>query len=372
MAIITTNTWDSERFWSAPPRLPTGLQLEREHHFWFLERPGPGGSDSVEQVTLRTPSSDLRLLVAYRSPLSAKDVVSLKRRLSAALEERRRDASNEEGRIARWPVVATDRAQPSVREACEREWLGLIDQAGTVLLHEGPVYVHVEGHAPVPSRVRATLYRGKGARALRFLLEAPGLPRSVTETAQAAQLSPAYAFAVLRRLEESGFVERKSPRSGFRLTRAAELLTAWIDERPGTAALVEPFYAPSLMPADLERVQRLLAEKGALSAMTLSGALRDEEVSSGGIPHGIYLTGDARGVVDALRLRKTTPHNFLILRPEPEAATTNFGVFRDARTVVSRPQLILDLAAYGGPRGREQADAVLRRWARDLSRGGAE
>jgi len=334
----------------------------REHITLARTRPGPHGQETFEQVTLRVPAGNVGLLAAFKAPLLAQDIPPLRKRLFDAIEEllSKADAG------LRLPVVFTDRAQPSVREACQRERLGLVDQTGTVLLHEGPVYVHVEGKQRIKRQPRANLFQAKGARVLRCLLESPGAPLQAKEVAARTRTSFSYCYALLLRLESEGYVERRSPRTGFRLIRPVALMRAWMDSEYRAAASIEGFYAPSASPGDLSRLAQKLEADRVLFAFTLLSATLEPDVVVGGLPHGIYLTGDDRGVVEALGLRKITPHNFLILRPEADAATSTYGVFRARKHSVSRPQLILDLASYGGARGREQAEHLLLAWAGEL------
>ena len=358
--------WNSASFWQAPPGLPGGLSLVRQHTLWFGQRPGPGGQDSFEEVLLRAPSADTRLLVAYKAPLTVRDIPSLKKRLQSVIEDRRRNPRDDQDRLPWVPAVATDSAQPAVKAGCEREWLGLLDQRGTVIVHEGPVYVHVQGTQKVKRRLRSTLFTGKGARILRYLLDVPGPSHQAREVADFTQTSFAYTYAVLTRLEDEGYVERRSPRTGFRLTRPVDLVKAWVESGARTAVVVEPFYAPSTNPQDLDRLAKRLEDARAPFAFTLQSAIPPDEVAVGGLPHGIYLNGDPGLVVEELKLRKITPHNFLVLRPGPADATGQAGVYRDGRRLVARPQLILDLEALGGPRGHEQAEQLLKRWAAAL------
>lgn len=370
MTNSSTNHWGAEQFWASQPILPRGLALERRSQFHFLARAGPGGSEAFEDVVLRTPTGALNLLLAYKSPLVARDVPKLKARLRRVLDELRGGERGLPDATARFPVVATDVATPSVREACEREWLGLIDQRGTVVLHDGPAYVHVEGTRPVARRTRATLFRGRGARVVRCLLENPGQPFAVAELATRCETSVGYTFAVLLKLEAEGFVERRSPRSGFILTRAAALLEAWLASGTRAAVVVESFYAPSTSASVVDATSKRLTELKLSFAWTLAGALKATDVVVSGLPLGLYLHGDATPVVEALQLRRTTPHNFLLLRPEPEAATTAFGVFRDGAATVTVPQLILDLTNHGGPRAKEQTEHTMRRWRESLGPSG--
>ena len=358
---IAINGWTAEAFWERPPELPPGLTLLREHMTRVSPRAGRGGQDAFEEITLGTPAGNVGLLAAYKAPVLASDVASLRERLWAALDQRR----GGEARL-RIPVLLTDRAPPSVREACQRERLGLIDQAGTVILHDGPVYVHVEGRDRVRRRPRANLFQGKGARALRCLLDSPGTALQAKEIAARTQMSFSYCYALLLRLESEGFVDRRTPRTGFRLIRPVDLLRKWIESGYRAAASIEPFYAPSTSARDLDRLAQRLERAQVPFSCTLLTAIPEGEIMTGGIPHGLYLGGDVSPAVEELALRKVTPHNFLVLRPEADAAMAPYGVFRKGARFVSRPQLILDLVRHGGARGREQAEHVLHAWARDL------
>lgn len=313
-------------------------------------------------MLVRTPYADGSLLAAYKAPLLAKDVPTLHRRLTLAINELRR--TNLDDRRDRFPVVITDAAQPGTIAACERERLGVIDQTGTILLHDGPIFVHVAGRGRVTRRARAALFRGKSVRILNYLFLHVGEAEHAKRIGEETQTSFAYCHAVLKKLESQGFVNRPSPRGGFRLVRPVELLREWSESGGVATATVEPFYAPSTEEQVLARLEERLKKAGQKFSLTLASALQEDEVFVGGIPHGLYLGGDASPVIETLELKRTTPHNFLILRPSPDLAATDYGVFRSSR--VCPTQLILDVFAYGGARGREQGEHLLRRFAADL------
>jgi hypothetical protein len=354
--------WSSISFWTNPPPLPHGLSLRRAHAFRAALRTGPGGQDFFEEAVLETPTVTGRLLVAFKASLTAKEVPSLKRRLQVAINAIRSE-SRQGGHDPLIPVVATDHAQPAVLAACEREWLGLVDQDGNVSIRNGGVFVHVLGVGKKKRRLRASPFRGKSTRILRLLLNSPGQFHYAKAIAEHTDTSFAYAYAVLTRLEEDGFVDRRTPRTGFRLVRPLALLDAWVEEGAPSAIMVEPFHAPSTSAKDLEVAANQLRLEDAPFAFTLLSAVASEKVIVGGLPHGIYLNGDASVLIDALRLKKVTPHNFLILRPHAAESSTPYGVFREGRSDVATPQLVRDLITFGGPRGLEQAELLKSDWA---------
>ncbi len=103
---------------------------------------------------------------------------------------------------------------------------------------------------------------------------------------------------------------------------------------------------------------------------TLASALLPDEVNVSGLPHGIYLGGDAAPVAAALGLRRITPHNFLVLRAEPAAESDAGGIYLLPRALphgqgIAIPQLVVDFAQAGG-RGPEQAEYLLESYAATL------
>jgi len=89
-----------------------------------------------------------------------------------------------------------------------------------------------------------------------------------------------------------------------------------------------------------------------------------------GLPHGVYVSGDVVPFEESLELKRTTPHNFLVLRADPAADTAAGGIYAFTRTLphgygVSLPQLAVDLAGVGG-RGDEQSERLIEIFAKGL------
>lgn len=360
-----------ESFWRNAPELPE-LALVRKEAI-TVPRRGPGGASVFDLAELRTSTATVTLLIAIRVPIRAKDVSDLKRHLRDAIDARQRNAAAV-GTLPPdiLPVLATDNAQPSVRRACLAENVGLIDLGGTVIIRGGPVLIHIEGKGRVANHQRVRLFAGKACRIVRLLLHDPHTPRQAKLIARQSGVSYAYTSSVLRKLEEHGFATRESPRAGFYLHDAGGLLRAWMDAGAPSHVVVEPFFAPNTTPDALSRAWREVESgRHGRGVFTLASALKPEEVHVSGLPHGLYLTGELDPIVAALELRRTTPHNFLVLRADPHAETDDGGIFYATRDLpfgagVSLPQLVVDFANAAG-RGPEQARFLLRRYVDSLA-----
>ncbi len=365
MVIIGANTEeDTGDLWEALPPLPAGLAIERLSSE-VVERRGPGGATVLDRARLRWDGGRAELLVVFRPRLTGADLA----RASQLLRRVRADLSLR-GHSELVPVVATDVASPALVERALREGLGVLDRSGTVALRAPGVFVHVQGTARVKRPSRARPFAGRGSRIVRFLLDAPPAPYPAPEIARRTETSYAHAFTVLARLEELGLVERRSPRSGFRLRDPVGLLRAWIESDASTAVRVERFHARSIAPAALARAAAAWRAAGQVGVFTLASALLPDEVHVSALPHGVYLSGDVRVVEEALGLRRVTPYNFAVLRPDPAVQTAAGGILLHPRELphgpgVALPQLVVDLHRAGG-RGPEQAELLLQRWAAAL------
>jgi hypothetical protein len=182
---------------------------------------------------------------------------------------------------------------------------------------------------------------------------------------------------VLIQLERSGFLDRRSSHGGFRLRDALGLLQAWVGSGERTALAVEGFYAgTTTREALVGAAGRLAATTGTRPVFTLASALEPEETHVAALPHGVYWTGELAPLVEAFGLRRATPHNFLVLRPDPLAWTAAGGLLMadgarapagDGEDLprVSLAQLAADFATLPG-RGREQAEHLIGVYARRL------
>jgi hypothetical protein len=355
-----------EGFWGTPPPLPADLHLRLQDSF-VLPRRGRGGESCIDLARLDGPSGTVHLVLAYRAAPTPKDVVLAKRLLLTAADTLRLRSAQE----TYLPVLASDVASKSVVELCEREGLGVVDRTGTIVLHRGPFYVHVLGRARVARDKRVRLFSGRARRLVRVLLTRPAVRWSVGSLATAADVSHAFAFRVLTRLEEEAFVERPSPRGGFTLRDAVGLLRAWLKSAEEHSSTILPFYAPDTSHEALARAATAASTAGTRLAFTLASGFReDRERFVGGLPHGAYVSGDLQPIVDALGLKEDTPDNFWIVRPDPADGADRGGLYEGARELpygsgVSLPQLAVDCSGVPG-RGDDQAEYLVDVFAKTL------
>lgn len=366
-----TSRTGRDLFWAQPPPLPTGLRLAQLESI-VVPRRGRGGESVFDIARLQTPSASALLVIAFRSPATGKDALAARDQLRTVVDDlRRRSAATSTAGIPYLPVLATEVATPTVIDACVREGLGVIDRRGTLILHSGPVYVHVEGNAPVERTSRIRLFSGKACRVVRVLLAQPEQRFRPSDLASTARTSYAFAHGVLSKLERDGFLARSSPRSGFLVRDAAGLLKAWITSGEQTAVRVTPYFAPNTRPEALAAAEAAARASNVKTVFTLASALLPGEAFVAGLPHGLYVSGDVSPIEEALKLEPaTTPHNFLVLRAEPAAETPEAGIYGFTRPLpygagVALPQLASDFATAGG-RGREQADRLVDLYAKAL------
>lgn len=334
-----------QAFWAGPLPLPPDLHLQHQEAI-TIPRRGRGGESTLDIARLTSPSGRVGLLLAYRSAPTPHDVLRAKALLAVASDQLR-------GRGAAGlllPILAADVASRSVIDLCTREGLGVVDRTGTIVLHQGPFFVHVIGTAKPTRDKRVRLFGGRSRRVVRSLLLRPAERRLVRALAEAAGVSFAFAYQVLTRLEREGHVDRRSPRGGFAVRDGAGLLRAWALSPDGASASISRYYAPSTRPEALARAAAAAAEQGVQVHFTLASGLLPGEVVVGGLPHGAYLSGDDRAFRDALGLQETTPHNFWILRGDPAGDVGRGGVSDGSRKLphgdgVSLPQLAVDVAA---------------------------
>ncbi len=372
-----------EAYWTAPPVLPEGLALERREPL-VVTRPGRGGTALYDLIDLITPASRVPLLAAYQERLLASHVDKLKERLTALAVQRRDKRAAEGARPGpdAFPTIITNVAKPSVIDACRRAGVAVLDQRGTLIVNAPPIFIHVEGKGTVERAWRGRLFSGKASRVVRFFLttaafEVVTVPRTAQVIATACDLSYVYAHGVLTKLEAEGFVERRSSHTGFRLKDPIGLLKAWIQAGERTAVAVEGFYCPATTrPALVSAAKKLKDATGDVPLFTVASALDADEVHVAGLPHGAYWNGELDTVVDAFGLKRATPHNFLVLRPDPLVWTAAGGLLlidtarpepigADGFRRVALPQLTADFATLAG-RGREQADFLLGVYAKRL------
>jgi hypothetical protein len=378
---VDTSAALPDAFWASRPALPEGVTLERREPI-VVRRAGRGGVAVYDSVDLVTPAARLALLVAYQPRLLASHIPKLKARLSELAAQRRDRRIAEGQRLVPEivPAVITDVAKPSVIEACRRAGVALLDQRGSIVISTGGVFIFVQGKGVVERAWRGRLFAGKASRVVRFLLTKAAFDelvdaRSAQVIASACDLSYAYTHNVLSKLERDGFVDRRSSHAGFRLRDPLGLLKAWLASGERTAVVSEGFYAPATTrQALVTAAAKLRSVTGDVPLFSLASALEPEEIHVAGLPHGAYWPGELSPLAEALKLRPTTPHNFLVLRPDPVVWTASGGLLLvdEGRPEpagelrrVALPQLAADFAALPG-RGREQAEFLLGVYAKRL------
>ncbi len=350
--------------------MPRGVEVVRQDS-WLVPQRGPGGQAVYDLARVLLPSGSVPVLMVYRPQLLPALVPQLRRRLLELDEElRRRGSAGRALPIPRVPMLVTDAASAGVITTCEREDVALVDLRGTLLLHSEGKFIRVHGDVPVQRRSRAPIFHGKGGRLVRILLASPEQILTARELSARAQTSYAYTHGVLTQLEQDGYLTRASRNTGFRLRDAVGLLRAWLESGEKTSVTAEGFHAASTMPDALRSGYKALEEQGIHCVFTLASGLLPEERIVSGLPHGLYLTGSIEPVFQAFGLRRMTPHNFWILRPEVAAETEAGGVYHAARALphgpgVALPQLAVDFHHSGG-RGKEQSEALVERFAKDL------
>jgi len=342
------------------------LALRGSH---LVERPGPGGATQVDELELTWEGARATVLTVHRARLAAGDLVRIRSLLLDLTQELTRRGRLAPGRLT-IPAVTTDVASPAILDRALAEGLALFDRTGTVAVRRPGLLLHVAGTKEFRPPSRARPFAGRGCRIVRCLLDQPTRARTASELAARTETSYAHTFGVLTRLEEEQLVDRASPRSGFRLRDPVGLLRAWMAADTKTALTTEGFFAPVTTEAALARAAAAWREAGQEAVFTLASALTAEERHVSGLPHAVYLPGALEPLTAALQLRRTTPHNFLVLRPEPAAQGAAGGLLLSPRALphgpgVALPQLIVDLDGFGG-RGHEQAEFLLARWAAAL------
>ena len=348
-----------------PSGLPPGLRISVRRTL-ELARPGPGGTATVWVAELLAGTARVTLLVQYRPKVLARDLRALRDLLSDA-EIVWRSSIAGGAPLAAVPTLATDVATPGLMEAASQNGLAVIDRRGTVVVEHGPVFIHVKGTGRIARQPRRPAFSGKSARLMRWLLAQPFGATTAQAMATRARISYVYAHNVLVGLEEAGYVGRLSPRSGFLLRNPTGLLREWVAYATEHPPAMQGFYAPSVTPDALHAGDAARREAGLDGAFTLASALLPDEVHAAALPHGMYLSGDPQPVIAALRLRRTTPFNFFLLRPDEAADTAAGGVYLLPRALpygrgVAAPQLCADFAGIGG-RGLEQSEFLMESYA---------
>jgi hypothetical protein len=359
----------------APLDLPHGISIILRQTL-ELPRPGPGGATTVYVADLIAGSHRLTLLVLQRPKVLPRDLRAVRDLLRDAETSWLSSLDARQAATIRPTVVAalsTDAAGPALISAATENDLAIIDRRGTIVIEQGPVFIHVRGTGRLVREAHRPSFVGKSGRVMRLLLTHPLEKFTAQAMAAMASISYVYAHNVLAGLEHAGYLERASPRSGFSLRDPAGLLRERTSYAADNPPAIQGYYAPSVSAETLRSADAARNEAGLKGIFTLASALHPDEVHASALPHGIYVSGDPAPIVEAMGLRRMTPFNFFVLRAEPAADTAAGGVYLEPRSLqhglgVAIPQLCGDFAAIGG-RGAEQAESLTRVYAERFLKG---
>ncbi|MBK6688834.1 MAG: hypothetical protein IPG45_30465 [Deltaproteobacteria bacterium] len=314
-------------------------------------------------MTIETPNGPTRLLCAMRGSAVPGDLPRIKAQLAEVIDSIARSETGKRGPLpAVHPAIVVRSATDRLKVVCAEEGVSLLDLAGTIQISAGPVFVAIEGRQERPRRLRQ-VFRGKAARVSRVIACWSGDHFSIRDVAAECGASFGLAQSVVGELEAEGFVHRRSPKSGYHVRDRPALIRRWMESAEPAAAVIKPFYAPSTRPEALARAFKAASQRDLPCAFTLAAALLPKELHVAGLPFGLYSGGDQGAVIDALGLRETPPHNFLLMVPHSIQESATGGVFYKLRDLphgrgVCLPQLAVDCALQGG-RAREQAARIV-------------
>ncbi|HYB69554.1 MAG TPA: hypothetical protein VEH80_02720, partial [Candidatus Bathyarchaeia archaeon] len=247
-----------------------------------------------------------------------------------------------------YPIAVSPYISPQSAALLKRSGVGYLDLSGNCYLSFESVHIEKEGKPNLRPSTRPlkSLFAPRATRVVRVLLVDPQHAWRLEELAKAAEVSLGHAHNVIKRLEELSWVERNGQQR-IQLTRAGELLDAWVEAYTYTQNDVQAYFSP-------ERITRgLVAELGRVAhearrryAFTLhsGAALIAPNVRFPAIH--CYLEGDPEPVARALGLRPGEGEgNIYLLGPYDQ------GVFyspmaKGGLPVVCLPQLYADLYHY--------------------------
>jgi hypothetical protein len=253
-------------------------------------------------------------------------------------------------------VVAPFMSERSA-DTCREAEIGFLDLAGNCGISFDRVFIETRV-ADNPFRVRRELrsvLSPKALRVLRVMLTGRIRPWKVTELAEIAGVSLGQVSNVRKQLLDREWATARQ--EGLELTKPAEILQMWQDQRPRERGRVEEFFTldhQGDFEAKFAKVCKRLGLRGALTEMAAAARLA---------PMSRYLrtrayVDDIDRVAAELNLKRVeTGANVVLVQPDDD------GVFYGLRRVGGVPaacpvQTYVDLGTGSGRR-EEAAEALL-------------
>lgn len=217
-----------------------------------------------------------------------------------------------------YPVFVAPYVSARGRETCKSLGVGFVDLAGNAYLKFGGVFIErFAKEAPKrEQRLLKSIFALKATRVIRKMLATPEKKWTLQPLADAAGVSLAQAFKVVKKLESQNFATREEGK--IRLINPGELLNLWAQAHDLSKNKVTGFYTKEKGVALLDKIAGL----GWVDQLNL------EEVEFGG--------------------------NVFLIQPADEGVFCDMQEINGIR-VVSNLQLYLDLVKYPA-RGKEQAE----------------
>ncbi len=262
-----------------------------------------------------------------------------------------------------YPLAVSSYISPQSAALLKRNAFGYLDLSGNCYLSFDNVLIEKEGKPNLRPSTRPlkSLFAPRATRVVRVLLVDPQHVWRLEELAKTAEVSLGHAHNVVKRLDELSWVER-GEHQRIQLTRAGDLLDAWVDSYSYRLNAMETYFSPERITRRLVGdIARLAHGENRRYAFTLhsGAALVAPNVRLPAIH--CYVDGDPAPIAHGLGLRPGEGEGNVHLMTPYDQGVFHAPIAKGGVPVVSLPQLYADLYHYER-RGREQA-AHLRREA---------
>ena len=254
-----------------------------------------------------------------------------------------------------YPVFVAPYVSERGRGICKSLGIGFVDLVGNAYLKFGGVFIErfAKGAPKREQRMLKGIFTPKATRVIRKMLAIPERGWTLQPLADAAGVSLAQAFKVVKKLESQNFATREEGK--VRLINPGELLDLWAQTYDFSKNKIAGYYSREKGATLLNKIAGLGKKKKLRYGLTLmAGASLVAPFVRSSDVH-FYIAEDQERWVDQLDLEEVEfGGNVFLIQPADE------GVFIDMQeingiSVVSNLQLYLDLVKYPA-RGKEQAE----------------